>query len=80
MPVATEPTVVVTDPAAIVIRYRYSDMDGHEWFVEPAAPPRTPGHHTLAAGTGYHPEDAVRRARRWIADNCDCDPQRVRRV
>ena len=69
-----------TDPTTIRIRYRYSDIDGHEWFVEPAGsggPNSAAGHETLAAGTGYGPDDAVRRARKWVAENRDCDPKRV---
>ncbi len=77
----TGPTnLEVTDPTSIRIRYRYSDIDGHEWFVEPAAssgPGGATGHETLGAGTGYHMEDAIRRARKWVAENCDCDPKRV---
>lgn len=82
MPVPTTlpDPALITDPTTLVIRYRYSDIDGHEWFVEPAVPvplAGRPGCETYEAGTGYGMDDAIRRARKWVAANCDCDPMRV---
>jgi hypothetical protein len=59
----------------VTIRTIYSSIDGWEWFVERG---RGDGRECLGAGTGYHREDAITRARVWMARNTQLDVDAAR--